>query len=205
MGTKDNKAMKKYSNNAEFISGFLKEDRIKPVCTVVIYFGAKEWDAPRSLYEMLDLNEELTKFIPDYKINLIIPSEIEDFSKFDTELGKVLQFIKCSEDKDALKELMRTDSSYECLDGDAAKMLGAFTSVKIKVEGGVCNVCKAVEDMIKEENERVEKETTERVEKETAADIARELLELGVSDDKILKATKISVKKLEEIKNKVFA
>ena len=52
---------------------------------------------------------------------------------------------------------MTYDSSYECLDGDAAKMIGAFTNVKIKVKGGMCNMCKAVEDMIKEENERVEK------------------------------------------------
>ena len=38
--------------------------------------------------------------------------------------------------------------------------------------------------------------------KETAEDIARELLELGISDDKILKATKISAKQLEEIKER---
>ena len=176
----------------------MKEDKIKPVCTVVIYFGPKEWDAPRSLYEMFDLDDELKKCIPDFKINLIIPREIEDFSKFETELGKVLKFIKCSEDKDSLKELMINDSSYECLDGDAAKMIGVFTNVKVKVKGGVCNMCKAVEDMIKEN----EKEVTERVERETAKDIARELLELNVSDDKILKATKISAEQLEEIKER---
>ena len=191
---KDNKAMKKYNNTAEFISGFLKEDRIKPVCTVVIYFGPKEWDAPRSLYEMLELDDELKKYIPDFKINLIIPREIDDFSKFETELGKVLQFIKCSEDKDSLKELMRHDSSYECLDGDAAKMIGAFTNVKIKVKGGVCNMCKAVEDMIKEN----EKEVTERVQRETIIS----MLKKGFTDEQILSVFEISAEQLEEIKEK---
>ena len=199
---KDNKVMKKYNNTTEFISGFLKEDRIKPVCTVVIYFGPKEWDAPRSLYEMFDLDDELKKYIPDFKINLIIPREIEDFSKFDTELGKVLQFIKCSEDKDSLKELMRNDSSYECLDGDTAKMIGAFTNVKIKVKGGVCNMCKAVEDMIKENEievtERVERETVERVQRETIIS----MLEDGISDERIIKILKISSEYLEEIKER---
>ncbi len=191
---KDNKAKKKYNNTAEFISGYLKEDRIKPVCTVVIYFGPKEWDAPRSLYEMFDLDDELKKYIPDFKINLIIPREIEDFSKFETELGKVLQFIKCSEDKDSLKELMRHDSSYECLDGDAAKMIGAFTNVKIKVKGGVCNMCKAVEDMIKEN----EKEVTERVQRETIIS----MLKKGFTDEQILSVFEISAEQLEEIKEK---
>ena len=36
---------------------------------------------------------------------------------------------------------------------------------KIKVKGGMCNMCKAVEDMIKEENERVERLVKHKVKK----------------------------------------
>lgn len=49
----------KYS--AEYLSGFKKTDTIMPVITLTIYFGAKEWDAPRSLKEMFPahISEEI--------------------------------------------------------------------------------------------------------------------------------------------------
>ena len=95
---------------------------------------------------------------------------------------------------------MRNDSSYECLDGDAAKMIGAFTNVKIKVKGGMCNMCKAVEDMIKENEievtERVERETVERVQRETIISMFKK----GFTDEQILSVFEISAEQLEEIK-----
>ena len=43
---------------AEFLSGFYREDRLLPIITVVVYFGADSWDAPRSLHEMLVVQDE---------------------------------------------------------------------------------------------------------------------------------------------------
>jgi hypothetical protein len=39
---------------AEFLSGFQKEDRLKPVITLTLYFGSEDWDAPRSLFDMFE-------------------------------------------------------------------------------------------------------------------------------------------------------
>ena len=36
------------SGSAEFLSGFYREDRLIPIITVVVYFGADSWDAPKS-------------------------------------------------------------------------------------------------------------------------------------------------------------
>ena len=33
-------------SGGEYLSGFYKEDRLTPVITLVIHFGAKEWDGP---------------------------------------------------------------------------------------------------------------------------------------------------------------
>ena len=44
----------------EYLSGFYKEDRLKPVITLVVHFGADEWNAPLSLHEMMEVkNKEL--------------------------------------------------------------------------------------------------------------------------------------------------
>lgn len=71
----------------------------------MIYWGIDSWDAPRSLYEMLyetDLNT--LRFVSNYHLNLIVPKEIKDFSMFQSEMGKVLEFINASEDVEKMKK-----------------------------------------------------------------------------------------------------
>ncbi len=40
----DKKLSNKKLSGDEFLSGFWKEDRLLPIVTVVIYFGAEKWD-----------------------------------------------------------------------------------------------------------------------------------------------------------------
>lgn len=55
----------------EFLSHMKKTDKLTPVVTLVIYYGDEEWDAGKSLYDMMDVSEELRPFVSDYKMNLI--------------------------------------------------------------------------------------------------------------------------------------
>ena len=83
--------------SAEFLSGLRKGDRLIPIITAVVYLGEEPWDGPRSLYDMLDIRDEiLKKFIPNYWINLISPADMgeEEFKKFHTELGFAMRIIK---------------------------------------------------------------------------------------------------------------
>ena len=41
-----------------------------PVVTMVLYFGEKKWDKPRSLPECLTIPERLKPYVSDYKINV---------------------------------------------------------------------------------------------------------------------------------------
>ena len=68
---------------------------------------------------------------------------------------------------------------------------------KDNVKGGVCNVCKAVEDMIKEN----EIEVTERVEREVTKKNIISMIEKGFTDEQILSVFEISEEQLKEIKN----
>ena len=43
-----NQADREGHNKAEYLSGFYKEDLIRPVVTLVVHFGADEWDGPVS-------------------------------------------------------------------------------------------------------------------------------------------------------------
>ena len=143
---------KAYSTSDEFLSGFHKDDRLTPVITLVILWSPEKWDGPRSIHEMLAIkDEEIIKYVPDYKINLVAPSEISDsdFSKFHTVLGKALQFIKHSNDTDKLEEMVENDQSFKNLDRRTVELINETTNSNIEIPKGAkeVNLCIAIEGM----------------------------------------------------------
>ena len=58
-------------NEDEYLSRMKKTDKFIPVITIVVYYGEKPWDGAISLHEMLNIPEEMTKYINDYKMLLI--------------------------------------------------------------------------------------------------------------------------------------
>lgn len=153
---KSHRMKKDKMDSAEFLSGMSKEDRLIPVLTLVIYWGSGNWEAPRSLYEMLcKTDNEVLRFVNDYQLNLIIPNEVKNFSMFQSELGKVLEYINASEDMEKMKKIMEKNKKYYLhMDVDSARMIETFGKTKIDVENHEeeeeINMCKAIDDMIQE-------------------------------------------------------
>ena len=151
-------AKKSYKENKvklsdeEFLSGFRKEDRLFPVITLTVYFGAEKWDGAKSIHEMLSIkNEKLLKFVPDYKLNLITPESIkeEDFEKFKTGLGMAMQYIKHQKDEDLAS--IAKNKKFEQVDRDTANLINTFSKSKLKFEEkrGAINMCYALENSLR--------------------------------------------------------
>lgn len=107
---------------AEYLSGFYKDDVLKPVITLVIHFGTDPWDAPLSLHEMMNIQDEnLLRFVQDYRIHLIDPARLteEDLEKFSSSLREVMEYIRYSKDKKKLLEILK-DNPRMMLDRKAA-------------------------------------------------------------------------------------
>ena len=121
----------------EYLSGFRKEDRLTPVITLTLCLSAEPWDAPTSLHEMLDVEDKrLLRFVPDYKLNLLTPAQItdEEFAKFRTGLGAVMQFAKHRNDKDV--SWMEGNKRFEHMDWDTASLIKTVTGANIQIEKG---------------------------------------------------------------------
>ena len=118
--TVDNGVVKIKLTSEEFLSGIRKENKLIPIITAVVYLGDDPWDGPRSLFEMLDIRDKrLIPFLNNYKLNLISPADMEEdeFEKFRTELGYVMNLIKHqSEDADEFDYSGRTQEN-QCRDG----------------------------------------------------------------------------------------
>ena len=144
-------------DTGEFLSGFYRSDRLYPVHTMVIYFGARTWDGPRSLKEMLRLPEK-NVFFNDYRLNLLVPAEVEDFGKFHTQLGGVLEFLKVMEDKEELADLIRRKKDFfQELPREAAEVLRAFAKTDIKISGSEeeVDMCRGIDEMMEDVREEL--------------------------------------------------
>lgn len=103
---KEHKRKKDLSGD-EYLSGFAKADKLVPVVTITVYWNSGMWDAPRSLHEMLEtVSPEILRYVPDYRMNLVVPEEITDFTKFQTELGVVFDFLQRSDDVEKTREFL---------------------------------------------------------------------------------------------------
>ena len=137
-----------------------------PVVTLFISFTPEEWDGPRSLWEMVEVEDEaVLARLPDYRINLVAPAEIgkEEFGKFHSSLGDVLEFIKYSGDKEKLMDWLHKEKSELMMGRKEVEVLNACVNAKlvIKPEEEEVKVCKAIEDYKMEAVEKATKEVTE--------------------------------------------
>ena len=156
---KSDKSFRKRTSG-EYLSGFYKEDVLKPVVTLVIHFGADEWDAPLSLHEMMgSQNEKLMHYVQDYRIHLIDPAKLteKDLKKFTSSLREVIEYIKYSKDKEKLSRILK-DNSRMLIDREAALVIKAITNTAIEIseKEEKIDMCKAIDDMLSEREARGE-------------------------------------------------
>ncbi len=145
----------KNAGSDEYLSGFMKEDHLLPVVTLVVCFDSKEWDGPLSIHEMFSGQDaRVLALVPDYKVNLIAPASIkdEDFGKFQSSLKEVLSFIKYARDKDELKKVLDADESFRHLGREEVDVLNTCVGAKIAVKEGeeAIDVCLAIQQMNEE-------------------------------------------------------
>ena len=147
----------------EYMYGFRKDSKLKPLVTFILYAGKDAWDGPHYLHDMLDFNDipdSLKSMVSDYKINIIDIRKFENTGVFQTDVKQVFDFIRCSENKEKLLELVRNDDYYKAMADDAFNIVTKYTNstelVKEKeytVEGGKNDMCKAIQDLIADSKE----------------------------------------------------
>ena len=151
---KNRREGKKFSKD-EFLSGITKEDRLLPVVTLVVYFGATAWNGPKRLHEMFAAyGPEIQEYAADYRINLLEPATMddEDIAKLKTDLKEVFYFIKYSADKNKLCELVESNENFHNMKRNTAEMIKAITNSNIEIDEREerVDMCLAIEQMREE-------------------------------------------------------
>ena len=146
---KKHREQKDLRGSAEFLSGFVKGEKLIPVVTITMYRGSKKWDGPRSIHDMLpEMDEELKKYVADYQLNLVAPGEITDFHKFQSILGPILKLFSLAENKEEMKNEIKNNPVYEKIDRESVTVLNTFLGINFKMEEeeSMANMCRAWEE-----------------------------------------------------------
>ena len=210
----ERRKVKEKITSGEFMSGFYKEDRLIPVITLVIYFGTDEWDGPRTLQQMYMMqNEKLLPFMPDYKINLLVPQEMsdEEIERFQTDFREVMLFCKYMKDREKLQEIIDTDPAYRNMERSAARVIEAAAKIELKNEENEekINVCEGIQGMIDDAVEEERKRMCEGIQGMIDDAVEEERKRMcegiqGMIDDAVEAERKRSESKFEEEKKKVY-
>lgn len=200
---KKSKSEEKPSRN-EFLSGFYKSDRLLPVLTVVVYFGAEEWDGPLSLREMYaDCDETVLQYVADYRINLITPRGLSDkeIDEFQTNLREIMRYIKYSNDKKKLDNILKTEQRFRSVERSAVEIINAATNSKVKIDEGKESVdmCLAIQEM--REESRIEGRNEGRCEGRNEGELGGAITfakELGIPKEEVKKSFMLKYQKSEQ-------
>lgn len=187
------KQSRDYTDSAEFLSGFQAGDKLTPVITITVYLGSEDWDAPRRLSDMYgEVDERLRPFLQDFNANVLVPREMDDFSKFRTGLRQVFEVLNVAGDREAMEQVFRSDKMFQALDNETVYAINEFAGTRIPVnkKGKVTDVCKAWEDYgFDRELKGREEERLKTIQRMIQKKYDKEdILDLGYSEEEYKKA-----------------
>ncbi len=146
--------MKDYKGrkDTDLTTRFYKEDRIKPVVTLVVYYGLESWDASLDLYSLFqDGCEELYPLIDNYNLKVMDAANLtdEELEQLESSLHEVMVYIKYAKDKEKLARVIRNNEKFKYLDKTAAQVIESISGRKFKIEEKEegFDMCKALQDI----------------------------------------------------------
>ena len=174
----------------ERLCGFAKTDVLRPVITLVLYYGSEPWNAAVELTDLFDKREpigEYEGFLQNYGLNLVRMGELENPEIFKSGLRQICGLLKAGRGKKRVKQFLdERREEYAGLDEatfDVIKVLMDMPwleewkrSNRGQEEGGY-NMLKGFEEYWEEEREKVRVETRKELREEVKAEVKEEVKE----------------------------
>ena len=115
-----------------------------PVVTLVLYFGIRRWNKPKSLFDCFDVPKDLKPFVNDYKINVFEIAWLneEKINKFKSDFRIVADFFHAKRvneeikgSKEIIKHVDETLKLMASLTGDDS-FESVYNEINEKKKGG---------------------------------------------------------------------
>lgn len=203
---KEHQKKKELKGSGEFLSGWKKGDCLIPCITLVFYYGEKEWDGERDLYQMFGWSEkELSLFRPylsNYHMNLVDVRRLAEKKCFRSDLQWIFGMLKYRDSKEKLSAYIQENEQYfrniDRESYEAARVLLGSRKELLKAEkmeqGGI-DMCKALEDLYEDgmqKGEQIGMQRGRQLGEEKLARLMTMLLDNGKTDEAIQAASDVS-------------
>lgn len=92
---KSNRENRELHGTDEFLSGIQKTDKLIPCYTLVVYWGEKHWDGPRTLKDMMQFDRpDMIPFFCDYSMNLVCVNEAVNYPFHNKDVKDLFQAVR---------------------------------------------------------------------------------------------------------------
>lgn len=156
-----------WADHGEFLSKFKETDRLKPILTIIIYFGKDNWNGAKSLKEITNLKVcplHIQKKMQDYAINLIEVRNFDNTEQFTTDLREVFGFLQNDGSREQLEKYVQGHrEALVGLEEDAYDLICVMSDMgklqELRKEGlqkGEYDMCKGLEEILEDETQQRE-------------------------------------------------
>lgn len=158
---------KVFQNDAEFLSGIRRKDRLQPVVTLVVYWGKEKWQGAQSLHDIIDFGEDVNLaqnmklLVPKYPLHFLNLTERNNYDCFQTELRILFELYARRNNKLEFWNYVNRHEECKQLDKETYQTLGVLTNSK-RLQNGIyiragkqqeteeVNMCQAIEELIED-------------------------------------------------------
>ena len=94
------------------------------------------------------IDENVLSLIPDYKVHLLEPTKITDWSRFKSDIGILYQLISVSNIKNGVKNVIESDKDrFRKVDNKVVRAVNFYTNTTLPIdeESEVTDMCYAME------------------------------------------------------------
>ena len=127
--------------------------KLKPVITLVIYYGTKKWNHNLDIIDNLDIDSKLKEYVSNYKIKVLSITELSDkeLESYNKDIRQLFKYVKKSNNKEDIRSIM-TDNDFKKVKREIVDAINILTKSNIKYEEGddEVNMCKGLEEFKKE-------------------------------------------------------
>ena len=135
--------------------------KLKPVITLVIYYGTKKWNHSFDIIDNLDVDSNIKEYISNYKIKVLSISELtdEELESYNKDIRQLFKYVKKSNNKEDISSIM-TDNDFKKVKKEIVDAINILTKSNIKYEEGddEVNMCKGLEELKKDAQKEKEVE-----------------------------------------------
>ena len=195
------KDRKDYQSYREKKSRMKKNDFLLPTLTAVLFLGEGKWEGRQRLSQLFRMHPQIEKLMKpeffDYGFPLIEADSVNPDS-YRTDLKEFFEAMQCRRDRNALRNLLGTER-FSSLASETEQVIALHLNIKklvYKMEKEELPMCKAFNDLMKEQRRDGIKEGRREGKKEEKLKIVRRMLNAGMDEKIIVQMTKCTREEL---------